>query len=679
MLLSNWLRPLRSRVIRRRESWRAHRAPAAMRTQQVVEQLETRLYLSGLTSYSIASSDWFGNVNSSFTSPSGLSGSSSSSDVSGDGATIRQFLVRLTPEATARAGSLAGVQELITDSSVELVVTDGLGLPGQVIVSTTERDSVQVVRSLDANPAVAYFEEDFSVGATARFPNEDAGSTEFSRQFGLDNTGQNGGTLNADIDAPEAWDITIGSVETVVSVIDSGVDFTHPDLYLNIWINQGEIPQSVRDILDDIDTDPDGAGTEFAKDGLITFRDLNTVENRARLVDGQPLVRDLNGNNYIDAGDLLDDPFWADGIDTDKNEFEDDLVGWDFFENDNKPFDEHRHGTHVAGILGAIGDNANPDEDFDGGVVGVNWQTSMMPLRFLNENNSGDISDAVEAINYTTMMRNRDTDPVNVRVSNNSWGSSGSFSQTLFDAVAGNLEADILFVTAAGNGNVLGQGIDNDDLPFFPANLELANVISVAAVNNRGELASFSNFGTTTVDIAAPGVDIISTEPGGGFISRSGTSMATPYVSGVAALVFDQFPNATAQEVRDAILSGATGTNSSLDGFVAGQRSLNAFGALTASTFAPVPELVPINTIAAAGTTEVVITVSYTDDGVVNTDTFDVRDVEVTRPGFSQTLLTPIVATTTTISVDGQDRDAAVYRFTAPGGTWDATENGTWL
>jgi hypothetical protein len=157
MLLSNWLLPFRSRVKTRRELWKASRSPAVVRAQQTVERLETRLYLSGLSSYTTASSDWFGVVDASFTSSSGLSGSSGSSGTSGDSATVRQFLVRLTPEATAQAGSLVGVQNLISDSSVELVVTGGLGLPGQVVVSTTERDSVQVVRVLDRNPAVSYF------------------------------------------------------------------------------------------------------------------------------------------------------------------------------------------------------------------------------------------------------------------------------------------------------------------------------------------------------------------------------------------------------------------------------------------------------------------------------------------------------------------------------------------
>ncbi|MEO2034374.1 MAG: S8 family serine peptidase, partial [Planctomycetaceae bacterium] len=653
MKLRNWLSELVERTARR--AGRSRRLPSDV--GRTANRLESRICLSSLTSYSAASVNWFGQVES---SPSTATvspepgGTSTATDSNSD-ITRHQFLVRLTAEATAAASSLSGAQDFLADGTVDLQVIAGLGLPGQILISTSEQDSAQVVQSLQANSAVAYFEEDFSVGASA-FPNEKDDSPQFPRQYALNNTGQTDGVANADIDAPEAWDITVGGATTVVAVIDSGVDYTHEDLYLNIWINQGELPALFANSLAHTDADQ-----------LITFRDLNDAANVS-------FVTDLNLNGYIDAGDLLEDPRWADGIDNDNNGFEDDLVGWDFLENDNKPFDEHRHGTHVAGIIGAIG--ASGDET-GYGVVGVNWQTSMMPLRFLDQDNKGDISNAVKAINYTSMMRTRDEHAANIRVSNNSWGSSGAFTQGLFDAVAGNDQAGILFVAAAGNGDAFGQGSDNGDVAYFPANLELPNVISVAALNDRGELAGFSNFGSLVVDIAAPGVDIISTEAAGDFISRSGTSMAAPHVAGVAALVFDQFPEATAAEVRDAILVGATELPV-LDGLINDSRSLNAWGALTASTFAPVPALVPVADLTTTST-EVVITVTYTDDGTVDTNSFDIRDVEITRLGFSETLLTPASATTTKVNVDGQNRDAAVYRFTAPGGTWDATENGTWI
>ncbi|MBI1314193.1 S8 family serine peptidase [bacterium] len=658
MLLTHWLGLHRAPHALPRRSWRAVRQLKRNPPRQAVEQLESRLVLSSVSSsYATASSEWFGTQDITLSPSNELTGSSTFSGPLPVGVIAHQYLVRLTPEATAQARSLAGVQSLISSSSVDLQVSAGLGLPGQVLVATSDWDSVRVVQTLEANPAVAYFEETFFVGATA-LPNESIDSLQFSQQYALNNTGQTGGIADADIDAPEAWDITTGSATTVIAQIDSGVDYTHPDLYLNIWLNQGEIPEALRSSLTDVDTD-----------GLITFRDLNDPSNAS-------FVTDLNGSGYIDAEDLLDDPHWADGIDTDGNGFEDDLVGWDFVGNDNRPFDEHRHGTHVAGIMGATGNNADTGSGFDGGIAGVNWQTSIMPLRFLDAENKGDIADAIEAINYTTLMRTRDENAVNVRVSNNSWGSSNALSQALSDAVSGNQAADILFVAAAGNGDVLGQGINNDQTPFYPASLDLPNVISVAALNDRGQLASFSNFGASSVDIAAPGVDIVSLEPGGGYITRSGTSMATPYVSGVAALVFDAFPGATALEVRDAIFAGAD-TRSNLMNSVSAGRSLNAFGALNASTFAPVPELVPIPDVTTAGTTEIDVTVTFSDPdgGSVDTSTFDIRDVEITREGFSQTLLRPVDATLTMAN----GHDAASYRFAAPGGTWDATDNGTWF
>src|SRR5262249_51613619 len=196
------------------------------------------------------------------------------------------------------------------------------------------------------DPGVAFAEPDYQVSA-AVIPNDPS----FSSLYGLNNTGQTGGLNDADIDAPEAWDITKGSTKTVVGVIDTGIDYTHIDLYQNVWINQGEIPLAVKAVLQDIDGD-----------GLITFRDLNDSRNQ-----GAGKITDLDGDGRITAADILKPTSqggWADGINEDGNtnstgtiSYTDDLVGWNFVSNTNNPFDDNGHGTHVSGTIGAMGNN----------------------------------------------------------------------------------------------------------------------------------------------------------------------------------------------------------------------------------------------------------------------------------------------------------------------------------
>ena len=190
---------------------------------------------------------------------------------------------------------------------------------------------------------ISYVEPNYVYQATVLTPDD----TRYSQLWGLNNTGQSGGAIDADIDGPEAWELTTGSSEVVVGVIDTGVDYTHPDLYLNMWINQDEIPSTIGSMLSDMDGDD-----------LFTFFDLNHSANASH-------VSDLNNNGFIDAGDLLMDQNWADGTDTDGNGFKDDFVGWDFVNNDNNPFDDNAHGTHVSGTIGAMGNNRT-------GIVGVN-------------------------------------------------------------------------------------------------------------------------------------------------------------------------------------------------------------------------------------------------------------------------------------------------------------------
>ena len=278
--------------------------------------------------------------------------------------------------------------------------------------------------------------------------------------WGMHNVGQTGGTPDADIDALEAWQKVTGSPTIVVGVIDTGIDYTHPDLAANIWINPGEIP-----------------------------------------------------NN---------------GIDDDGNGYVDDVMGWDFFNNDNDPMDDNGHGTHTAGTIGAVGNNGI-------GVAGVAWNVKLMPLKFLGAGGSGPTSAAIAAIEYAAHK--------GVPITNNSWG-GGQKSRALEEAITA---SNSLFVASAGNAA--------SSRVQYPAGYAANNIVSVAATDNQDRLASFSNYGSSWVDLGAPGVDILSTAPNQRYAVMSGTSMAAPHVAGTAALVLAQSFIPTPIQLKTQIMS----------------------------------------------------------------------------------------------------------------------------
>lgn len=315
-------------------------------------------------------------------------------------------------------------------------------------------------------------------------------------QWALDNVGQAGGRIDADIDAVEAWQVTTGSRNVVVAIVDSGIDFSHPDLAANIWTNPREVA---------------GNG------------------------------RDDDGNGYID-----------------------DVHGWDFVDNDNLPQDGFWHGTHVAGIIGAVGNNGI-------GVSGVSQQVSILPLRFQNDAGSGYTGAAVSALNYVTRLK---LSGVPIVATNISWGGGTSTSLSLQTALQAQANAGITVVVASGN-----NGGDTDALPRYPSSYPFDNIIAVAGSDTSDNLLGFSNYGATSVDLAAPGAGILSTVPGGGYAAISGTSMAAPHVTGTVALLASVRPNATAAQIRSAIL-GAADPVPALAGKVATGGRLNAFAAL---------------------------------------------------------------------------------------------------
>jgi subtilase family protein/fervidolysin-like protein len=321
----------------------------------------------------------------------------------------------------------------------------------------------------------------------------------FNRLWGLNNTGQTvqglTGSPDADIDAPEAWDITTGSNAVTVAVVDTGVDGSHPDLASQMWINSGENCSGCR----------------------------------------------------------------TDGIDNDGNGYVDDWRGWDFVNDDNNPTDDHGHGTHVAGTIGASGNNGV-------GVTGVNWQVRLMPLKVLSAAGSGTTADAVSAVLYAA---DKGAD-----VMNNSWGGD-TYSQALADAIAVADDHNSLFVAAAGNSSN-----DNDASPDYPSSYANPNVIAVAATEHRDALAWFSSYGRRSVDLGAPGLNIYSTWPGGSYQFETGTSMAAPHVTGAAALVKAAFPNASDLGIKTLLLSSVD-PNASLASVTSTGGRLNVATAVT--------------------------------------------------------------------------------------------------
>ena len=277
---------------------------------------------------------------------------------------------------------------------------------------------------------------------------------------------------------------------------------------------------------------------------------------------------DLAANAYKNPGDST-----FDGVDNDANGLVDDVYGWDFDGNNNSLFDgvTDDHGTHVAGTIGGVGNNGI-------GVSGVCHSVKLMGAKFLGLQ-GGTTANAIQAVDYFTNLKKKG---LNIVATNNSWG-GGGFSQGLYDAIERANTAGVLFIAAAGN-----SGANNDATPAYPSGYANSNIIAVAALNNNGTLASYSQFGATTVDICAPGSAVYSTVPvksgkgrnvviSGGYASYSGTSMATPHVSGAAALYKAHNPSATAAQIKAALLGSATATPACAGKVVTGGR-LNVSG-----------------------------------------------------------------------------------------------------
>jgi len=259
---------------------------------------------------------------------------------------------------------------------------------------------------------------------------------------------------------------------------------------------------------------------------------------------------DLINNLWRNEGEIP-----GNGEDDDENGYIDDLHGINALSYAQGPSDDNGHGSHVAGTIAAEGNNGV-------GVSGVAWHAQIMALKFLGANGAGSLAGAVEGINYVIEQKTRG---VNIRVINASWG-GGGYSEILKNAIERASNEGIMVVVAAGN-----EGNDNDRNPSYPASYNLPNIISVAAIGERGELASFSNRGRASVHIAAPGVDIFSTITGGRYASFSGTSMAAPHVSGALSLLLAKEPSVSIADIRTRVMESGRDLSSLTNATVSGR------------------------------------------------------------------------------------------------------------
>ncbi|OEG74123.1 peptidase S8 [Shewanella colwelliana] len=352
-------------------------------------------------------------------------------------------------------------------------------------------DIEQAIKVISRHPAVKYAEPNYVIKA-AGTPDD----PDFVSLWGMNNTGQDGGTADADIDAVEAWDVTTGDSSVVIGVIDTGVDYNHPDLQGNIWTNPNEIP--------------------------------------------------------------------ANGIDDDGNGVVDDIHGFSAVNNSGDPMDGNGHGTHVSGTIGAKGNNGV-------GVVGVNWDVTIVGCQFLDAGGSGSTEGAIACIDYMTDLKVNHN--VDIKATNNSWG-GGGFSQALKDSIESAGEAGILFFAAAGN-----DAVDNDANPHYPSSYDSDVVMSIASTDRNDNMSGFSQWGLTSVDMGAPGSAILSTTPGNNYATYSGTSMATPHMTGAAALVWSINPDLSPVEMKQLLMDSGD-SNADLTGKTVAGTRLNVANAL---------------------------------------------------------------------------------------------------
>ncbi|MEP6912282.1 MAG: S8 family peptidase, partial [bacterium] len=403
-----------------------------------------------------------------------------------------EVLVRFRANASEQEKDLVALthgaerRKLKGESGVEKLRTQTGQSPSTLALQLLQQPAVEL-----AEPNFLIKPDQTSSGSGTTLPND----AQFAEQWALRNTGQNGGQYGSDIGTATAWETTTGLQSTVIAVIDSGIDFTHPDLVNNQWTNPAGSP----------------------------------------------------------AGDLH---------------------GWDYISDNGLIKDEQGHGTAIAGIIAAQGNNAT-------GISGVMWRTSLMSLRVLDNTGTGDVADAVEAMDYATAH--------GAQVINISWGTNGE-SLVLKDTIERAIRRGVVVVCSAGNG-----GQDVDTTPYYPAAYGLRDLVSVASTDNFDQLATWSNWGQSNVTVAAPGIDVLTTKMGGGYWNVTGTSASAPLVSGVAGLIKSRQPSINTHKVAKAIADEARNV-ASLSGKVSSGGVVNAAAALASlhvSSNQPAPTPTP--------------------------------------------------------------------------------------
>lgn len=415
-----------------------------------------------------------------------------------------QVLVKLKQSNTSQKTSLQTQLKAAT-----LKRFDHLDLELWELTGSQKKDDVNaIIEKYKDHPDIEYIEPNYIFSLPEMIEEVDAiqsalkihktsdtnpNDPRFLEQWNLHNTNQLGDNSNIDIRAREAWNTVTESPYVKVAILDTGIDYGHEDLVKNIWQNSGE--------------DTDG-------DGVLVFQ---------------------NGYWVFDPDD-------ENGIDDDGNGYIDDFVGWDFGDNDNNPFDSkvNGHGTQVAGIIGASGNN-------DIGIAGISWNVQMVALKIFNDSGAS-CTDIIEALNYAVSM--------SFPISNNSYNQTNCESESisLYDAIQNAQNNEHIFVAAAGN-----NGSDNDEFENYPSCYDLDNIISVSAMTNFGGLTGniTSNYGESTVDIVAPGNKIMTTAPNNSYHYFAQTSAATPHVTAACALIKHLNPNYSVSQIKMAIIDNA--------------------------------------------------------------------------------------------------------------------------